>query len=699
MVFGIVPAHLGVLSQLEALELTNIYLENAYKTGHKAIALALCHDAKTSLSQVKNNNTKKHPNHLNNAADQALRESVASAYIDLGKLLNGHGYQVEAQAICKKAEKWGIVNSNNGTPGSSTVSSSVDNPSVNQSNQPRDIATIPSNIFPVDMGPPTSEIKLPEADERLTNTPQLACCLGLLQASRSPDDILEPVARNWLQTIEKDIDEQERLKVMATDVIRAFKRDEIKDAKVVAEVVYLAPVLDKDVFRDLLKEFYKGIDQSVLLDVHQLEGLAHMVEGAGPGYLEADDLVKILELLSTRLKGTHQQSPHHIYRLTMVVSRVLDAMADTEVKDLDRVNLHEPLTSYLELLKKSTDPYLVYQAAYAYQALACVPDDETLWQAGFRRTGKVFQGFARLVTAVKNLDFNKFIDGLEDIEQGVAGTFEAVKIVMTMYDRVVSLAQSGQNFMVCLKKGLSFRRKCAWYSALRGADVLIRDGELAMFRKLVCEVPCRRDPAFQWGVCQRLGEIAANPKWDPDTRGNAIEFLGEIYKNDETWGQEATVKLLILNILMKLATPAESGLQSYVKAAAKMLVDLEAKDDSGKQTLFGVCRKDGSTPHPLIVPAPALPSPSLLDGVQNRPDVEANLRQLRKQRLSERGNAVYIPPQAKASLQASNDARFPLMEKVKEFLDSDLKVFLLLGDSGAGKSTFSHELECNLWKT
>jgi len=92
-------------------------------------------------------------------------------------------------------------------------------------------------------------------------------------------------------------------------------------------------------------------------------------------------------------------------------------------------------------------------------------------------------------------------------------------------------------------------------------------------------------------------------------------------------------------------------------------------------------------------------SPSLLDRVQERPDVEGTLRQLRRLRLKERGNIVYIHPQAKAGLQAYDDARFPLMEKVEEFLESNQKVLLLLGDSGAGKSTFNKELECHLWQS
>jgi len=95
---------------------------------------------------------------------------------------------------------------------------------------------------------------------------------------------------------------------------------------------------------------------------------------------------------------------------------------------------------------------------------------------------------------------------------------------------------------------------------------------------------------------------------------------------------------------------------------------------------------------------PQLASPSLLDRVQNKPDVEGALRQLRKQRLRERGNTVYIQPQAKAGLKASDNDRFPLKEKVQAFLDSSQKVFLLLGDSGAGKSTFNLQLECDLWQ-
>ncbi|KAK3806847.1 MAG: hypothetical protein J3Q66DRAFT_421683 [Benniella sp.] len=304
-----------------------------------------------------------------------------------------------------------------------------------------------------------------------------------------------------MDTTEKDADEQERLKILATDVIRAFQREEIKDDKAITEVVCLAPVLEKGDFQYLLRELCKGIDQSTLLDVHRLDGLAQLIQCADPGYLYADDLVKLLELLSTRLRTTHTQSAQHMRQLTMAVSRVLDAMADTKVK------------------------------AYAHQALIYVPDDETLWQATLRRTGKVIQGVAGLVSAVKGLDLNGFLDGLKDIQQGVSGAAEVFRMAKSTIGGAISVADGGKSFVECTKEGLGVKRKLAWYPALRGAASLLRRGQLANFKRVVCEASCWLYPMFQWGVCQLLGEVAADSMWNAKTRQSSVMFLGEMYSN------------------------------------------------------------------------------------------------------------------------------------------------------------------------
>ena len=435
----------------------------------------------------------------------------------------------------------------------STVNSSAANqpsqPPGSQQKQGDAIVHTPRQIFTQDAQSPSIVVGLPEAGERLDSTLQLAHCIEILQSQHSSNDSLDPTTRNWLQVTVNNTDEYERLVDLATGVIREFKREEIKDVMTIAEVLNLVPVLERDVSRDLLRDFYTRIDQSDLLDVHQLEGLAQLIQGVKSAYLDADDLVKILELLNERLNNTHGQSPGYLSHLTMTTSHVLDAMADTSVNGLDREKLHAPLMSYLEKLKKNSDCHLVYQAAYAYQALQYVPDNETLWGGALRRTGAVVQGVSSMMGAVKGLDLNKLINGLKEIRQG----FEGVPGALQHAGKVASLVKSGQGFLDSLKEGFSFERKREWYPALRGADVFIREGQFVKFEKLVYEAPCRGDPAFQWGLCQRLGEIAANDVWDMDTRRSAVTFLGEMYQDDMIWGQQSSVKQWIVKILMRLS--------------------------------------------------------------------------------------------------------------------------------------------------
>lgn len=135
----------------------------------------------------------------------------------------------------------------------------------------------------------------------------------------------------------------------------------------------------------------------------------------------------------------------------------------------------------------------------------------------------------------------------------------------------------------------------------------------------------------------------------------------------------------------------------FIIDAETLLQELEKNGGRRKRVLFQECRENPSS-YQLMVAKPPLTSPSLLDRVQSVSYLGDGVRLLRKRQLRERDNAAYMPLQAKASLTASDDTRFPLMTRVKEFLSSDQKVFLLLGDSGAGKTSFSQVLELDLWQ-
>ncbi|KAF9343537.1 hypothetical protein BGX26_005584 [Mortierella sp. AD094] len=123
---------------------------------------------------------------------------------------------------------------------------------------------------------------------------------------------------------------------------------------------------------------------------------------------------------------------------------------------------------------------------------------------------------------------------------------------------------------------------------------------------------------------------------------------------------------------------------------------LETERDPKKRVLYEDWVQENQCSVILLVTSPVTPGSRLLDGVQNIPDVETLLLQLKQEQLNEQGHDVYISPRAKASANATKD--FDLIFKVHEFLSSKKKVFLVLGDSGAGKSTFNRALEMDLWR-
>ncbi|KAG0248245.1 hypothetical protein BG011_000294 [Mortierella polycephala] len=699
--FNKVSSKRSPLPPQKELELANIYLEQGRtvsEEGKHEIALVLCEEAEASLSRMKKR--VKAAEAVQDVTD--LRHGIACAFFELSKLLDELKKQKRAKESYKKAQEWGYSEveklSISTLPSLETaVSIAIQPPleaSVFVATQPSlkttkttqrslkttastavqppletsdSVATQPAldrsatididvsalgDFFVQDKNPPVIEYKLPEPDERLINTHQLVYCLGLLKAPPSSEDLRHNSALSWVQATRNNEDEQERLNTLTTNLVRAFIRDELKGPTAIAEVACMAPFLNRDDFRCLLELFIGSIEKSTLLDIHSLEGLAKLVQGANEGYVEAADLVKILGVLNTRLQTTHAQTQSYIYQLMLAVSCVLDAMADCKVEGLDRVTLHECLSGYIGELKGSADPHMVYLAAYAFQALECVPDNESPWQATKRRTGNVMQGVFSLVKAVKGLDIDSFLEGIQHIEDGLDGAVKVFQTLQDGYNNVTALVDSGQDLFEALRDGLSFDR-----------------------------------------------DLAANTAWDAESREDALEFLAEIYQNDAVWGHHEHIKQKILDILLHLQQQSENVIQAFDSATArKVLQRLGRIGDKAKQALYSDCLEQGPSKHPLKISQPPSAPLTLLDRVQNKPDVEEDLRKLRQQRLKERGDAVYIPPQAKANLKASDDVLFDLTEKVEEFLAStDQKVLLLLGDSGSGKSTFNREIEHNLW--
>jgi hypothetical protein len=103
---SIIPAPKGHLTPQQVQQLTDTYFENAFKAIDHDVILVLCHNAETILSQAKGT-TRKASGAPTDNEDQTMREVIAAAYLNIGKLLENQGYQTEAQTFFKKSEKWG----------------------------------------------------------------------------------------------------------------------------------------------------------------------------------------------------------------------------------------------------------------------------------------------------------------------------------------------------------------------------------------------------------------------------------------------------------------------------------------------------------------------------------------------------------------------------------------------------------------
>ncbi|KAF9899252.1 hypothetical protein EC991_009223, partial [Linnemannia zychae] len=425
-----------------------------------------------------------------------------------------------------------------------------------------------SIIFRENPAKPSTGTVLPVIMERIEKIEQLVHCNTLLLQDEKARNTTETVVSmkatltekelEWLTEMDKNPMEKAHIRWLATRMVEEFIQDGVKDSAEIAEIITLGPVLDRENYRKLLSCLIAEFEDARILDTDILQGLVQLVQSAQLGYLVSDDLVKIFSVLRIRLQGTHQQSSKHSFHLTRAVSRILDVMAEHEVKDLNRVEEHEPLSGVLSGLQGSSDPYLVYQACYAFQALQYVPDDETALQAVFRHSAGVVDGMVK-VSAIFKLDVAAVLEGLVSLQEALGG---AINTTVSVYEGVCSLLESGRGVFESIKGGLGSGQKRSWYPAIRAASAFAQLSQLKDLNHFIYEASCRRDPFFQWGTCELLGEIASDSMWDTSVRQGAITLLGELYKNDIEWGKDESVKDWMLSIIGQLGTVEDQAVNT-----------------------------------------------------------------------------------------------------------------------------------------
>ncbi|KAF9906563.1 hypothetical protein EC991_000505 [Linnemannia zychae] len=379
---------------------------------------------------------------------------------------------------------------------------------------------------------------LPAPGEQLESTHQLAYCLTLLQESFDGTS-LDPDTRDWRHKTLKNSEETIRMEEITRQVVREFIEDSEKNATVIEEVIQLVQVLDKETSQSLLRSLVDTTSKSTLLHLHAMKGLAKVIQGATPRSIDSNDLVTILRVLYERLQTVHNPSTSHLYSLLVAVSRVLDAMVVAQFGDVDRVTIHGPLTVLLHELESHQNLCVAFQAEYATQALLNISDNDTIWQAGFRRGWLVLKGAAGFA---KMPDPREIKDALETLEN----IYKAGKGTVRVINNTLVAVKTGEKFEFSAKEGLKFKR--IWYPTLRNAEEYVQTGDLIRFQELVTTAACRHQLMFQTGICQLLGRFAGDTQWDLEARQSTVAFLEALCRDDCIWTPQEGIHQIILDL-------------------------------------------------------------------------------------------------------------------------------------------------------
>ncbi|GJJ71201.1 hypothetical protein EMPS_03551 [Entomortierella parvispora] len=623
-------------------------------------------------------------------------------------------------------------------PSSPPASAGKKSKAAQKSSKVIQVSDVPLGLFPENVARKENEFKPPETIDYIKSTVELvyyhtvlAKAAAIAKASSSPpspppvspakdNNLSQPTPppppplptlnseqAEWVQEMEKTPLEKEYLRQMLNWMIDSYIRDPSKFPEAIREIVLLGPVLDKIQYRNLLNQLIKQFKASTLLDPELVRGMAQLIQDAGIGYLNFDDLTDILTEIRTREE--QHKADEYLFYLTSAVTKILNAMVEDKVEGnsvyLDRIKDHEPTLKILSSLRNNkNDPFLKFQALYAYQAMQWIPNGESTTQRNLRHFIGVVGGLVK-VSGVIQLDFQGFFGGLKEIQQEVSDICDTLS---SGWEDGQSLLENSKEMYKDLKIGLGLSKPKMWYVALRGAERLVRYGQLADLNQLVSTAPCRTDPLFLWGICQLLGDIAIDSAWKKETRSQAITFLGEIFVSIADSETHRSVQNWVLTILKTVSEiPLVSSSPNYT----------DDEEIQNQATALGQKLKtEGNTILPFTYPLKTrLPDPKssqLLRKINEEPDLDLVVARLRKYRMQEynqfyEDDSVFVDPLAKPNLQASEDRDnvVPLRDRVDDFLDrsqnnkTSSPVMLILGDSGSGKSRFNRKLEYDLWNS
>ncbi|MCX8567011.1 MAG: WD40 repeat [Glomeribacter sp. 1016415] len=507
----------------------------------------------------------------------------------------------------------------------------------------------------------------------------------------------------------------QELNDLARRILSLFGQEDYKDLELWREVIPLARIADLEKCRYLIGKAHTVITiKENLLNVSALQSMAVMIHDLPEPVLKSSvgDLVGLLQGLTSRLNSEHQSGNTPAFQqLLQTTSQVLDAMVKAGVTGISRTQVQEPLDQALQSLSQT--PELRFQAYYARQALAHLPNDESRWQEAWRRSTSIVLGAATLASAVRTFDPNKLMETYSCFVEAFAGTGEILERVAKLVGEMKDFGASAQEAGASAYQGLTQNRQNRWYTALQFLDTCLEERQWVQFEQFARHGGFNRNEAFLLGICQRLEQIARTQP-EEGLQEAAIQFLDDLVDTPH-WGNYKRVQQAVYQAFKRFETAptlshssqlqAKECLAHWPASAAQGPIDAveggyvapvwdPAWQQVGMQ-LLTKARGDAQRLTELqntVLQSQKTPLALLGEDIQK---LEAQYTKSLKADEVKEALAMYIAPQGKLSTESTE--HFDLEEKVNAFLASEKKVLLLLGEGGSGKSTFNRHLARRLW--
>ncbi|RAH75006.1 NACHT domain-containing protein, partial [Aspergillus aculeatinus CBS 121060] len=188
------------------------------------------------------------------------------------------------------------------------------------------------------------------------------------------------------------------------------------------------------------------------------------------------------------------------YLLCYTLGVLLDVAVDIKASEIDKDSLRDPLLKLLADLKDHDEPRLAQAAAYAYEALRGISDNQGPWDIFWSNSWRVIAVAARTAGAVSTMNPERLLEAGPDL-------MELLEFLKKIYDAgkdlVEAIKEMDEVFVENIRRLPNQR---LWYGILRYTSMLIMTGgnSFDTLEHILPKVPCGDSWQFWCGLYAQL---------------------------------------------------------------------------------------------------------------------------------------------------------------------------------------------------